>query len=312
MQRKVGKVGHGVLQRDPGQSGNALLKRLKIFPHDTGEVVCRLLVELGRAKEGQLDGGRGHVLLLTRIRPGGDDIARIPGVLLLQRVNERIVHGEQSPVGRRRHLGDCRVAKPRHDPGPVELTVAHEVDRLGEAHKLRSNAVGIAKPRLLQVQARLNRGGGARRAGGKAQPRKVGKTLGAAGSGHNNLIGVVVEPCQNAQIFIGRALEAALPLLRLPQKRGHGKAQLGLAFGKQTQILNAACRSLRRHPNALEVLPPKGGKRAAKRVERACRRRGGQADLHRGLLGWRTASQQQNQRHHQEHPFFHHWFLFLL
>ena len=31
VQRKVGKVGHGVLQRDPGQSGNALLKRLKIF-----------------------------------------------------------------------------------------------------------------------------------------------------------------------------------------------------------------------------------------------------------------------------------------
>ena len=85
---------------------------------------------------------------------------------------------------------------------------------------------------------------------------------------YTHLVGVVIQPRQNADLVVWRTFKAALPLLCLPQKRGHGKAKLSFPFGQKPQILNSAGRGLRRHAHALEILAPKGGQRPAKGIER--------------------------------------------
>lgn len=76
----------------------------------------------------------------------------------MQGIDERRIEGEKLSACGGEHLGYRRVWNARHDPSTVDLLVAHQIDRLGEADVLDFQRIGVVDPRFFEVDRRLDFG----------------------------------------------------------------------------------------------------------------------------------------------------------
>ena len=101
----------------------------------------------------------------------------------------------------------------------------------------------------------------------------------AVGSGHD-LVGIIIQSGQHADVLIGTILEAALSVQSFIGDAGDGKGNLSIAGLQQIQILNAAVGSLHISSDVGQFGVPEVRDSRAERIESARRGGGREANVH--------------------------------
>ena len=276
-------------------------QHVPVLPEDLGHLIDGLLVDVRGDKQGQLDAGGGHGLVLAGIGARRDLAGGVPRILGLEGLH--LLRGDRHDlgVGGGHDLGDGGVRRAGHDPHAVQQLVADRVGGSGGIHVLGLDVIERLADGA-QVHARLVHGGGARRADGDLLADQVLQALDAGGLGHDDLVRVDVQAREDAQLVVGVALEGGDALLRLVHEVRVGDADLGLAVIRLVQVVDASAGRGRHGAHALDVVVPQLADGRADRVERGRGTCGHEVDVRRHRAG---GAQQQGQAQKARKDLFH-------
>jgi len=253
-------------------------EHIPVLPEGLGHLVDGLLVHICVDEQGELDRGSRHILVLPRIGSGRDGVARVPRIILLERLDGLRGNRQNLRVGGGHNLGDGRVRRARHDPNAVELLVADRVGGFARAHVFGLEVIErLAQQR--EMHRRLINGRRTGRADGDVLADQILQRLDAAVAGHDHLIRVVIQPRENAQVFVRIAFKAVRALPRLIDEVRVGDADLRLAVQRLIQVVNAAAGGRGGRAHALDAVVPQLADGRADRVERGGRARGDEVDV---------------------------------
>ena len=278
MNRHARQIGAGRFKAGLFQRRMRLGEVIPVLPEGLGHLVDGFFIHIGGDEQGELHRGGRHIFVLTRVGACRDGVARVPRIVDLERLDGLRRNRQNLRVGGGHDLGDGRIRRAGHDPNAIKLLIADRVGRFARAHVFGLEVV----ERLAQqgeMHSRLIDGRRARRADGDVFADQILQRLDAAVLGHDDLIRVIVETRENAQVLVRIALKAVHALLRLIDEVHVGDADLRLAVQRLIQVIDTAAGRRGGRAHALDVVVPQLTDGRTNRVERGRRACGDKIDV---------------------------------